>query len=318
MPLGDIRPPSVVDAGQADSHSFTVLFDEAVLPVISSFAFDPKGISATPSADGPLLKVELIPEAEPGRECSLSGEVKDPAGNSTRFLFGFVGYNASPAKLLLNEVQPGKNSSASNFHRDYIELLVEEEGNLGGILLQWASSVKLMSYSFPPCFVQTGELIVLHCSPEGIPEEQDESGSDRSISGGVDSSREGRDFWAGAGGVPDGTGIIVLRNRAAGPVVDGLFFAEQEKSGAVDSVKISTLLDEMASQGIWEFSNPPVWEDALLWKSSSSKPLHCLRTSLEAKSRWFIGESGSQSPGSLEPRAAGAKANRKSGMPNAP
>lgn len=309
-PLGDIRPPSVLDAGQTDGHSFSILFDEDVLPVNSSFSFEPAGISATPATAGPLLKVLLSPEAEPGSECSLSGEVKDAAGNSTRFLFGFVGYNSSPATLRLNEVQPAKNSSASNFHRDYIELLAEESGNLGGIQLQWASTVKLVSYSFPPCPVRAGELIILHCSPEGIAEEVDEAGENRSLSGGVDASPEGRDFWAAGGGIPDGTGIIILRRRAGGAVEDGLFFAEQEKTGEVDSAKISALLAELAALGIWACSTPPNWEDALQWKSSSSKPLHRQKAGIKEKNGWFVGESASQSPGRLEPASPASKAGK--------
>ncbi len=314
-PLGDIRPPSVLDAGQTDSRSFSILFDEDVLPVSSSFSFYPSGISAMPDVEGSLLKVILSPEAEPGRECSLSGEVKDAAGNSTRFLFGFVGFNPSPAKLRLNEVQPCKNTSASNFHRDYIELLVEEAGNLGGLQLQWASTVKLVSYCFPSCVVQAGELIVLHCSPEGLPEEKDESGADRSLSGGVDASPEGRDFWAAGGGIPDGTGVIILRCRAGDPVEDGMFFAELAKTGEVDSEKIIALVAELAAQGIWDCSTPPLWEEAVQWKSSSSKPLHRRRAALEEKNGWYVGESASQSPGSLEPKSLIPKGGKKAAVP---
>jgi hypothetical protein len=313
LPIGDIRPPSVLDAGQTDVHNYSILFDEEILPVTASFAFSPAGITATPSAEGPLLRVVLDPEAEPGRACRLFGEVKDPAGNSTRFLFDFVGYNPVPARLRLNEVQPGKNTSASNFHRDYIELLVQEEGNLGGIQLQWTSTVKLASYTFPPCYVTAGELIVLHCAPEGLPQEKDECEDDRGLSEGVDANSQGRDFWASGGGIPDATGVIVLRNRSSGPAEDGLFFADQEKSGEVDSSKISSLLGELASSYIWECSTPALWEDALRWKNSSSKPLHRFSVATKGKEAWYIGESGSQSPGSLEPRALAAKSGRKPG-----
>jgi hypothetical protein len=318
LPLGDIRPPSVLDAGQTDAQNYSILFDEEILPVMASFAFSPAGITATPSAEGPLLRVGLDPEAEPGRACSLFGEVKDSAGNSTRFLFDFVGYNPVPARLRLNEVQPGKNTSASNFHRDYVELLVQEEGNLGGIQLQWASTVKLASYTFPPCYVKAGELIVLHCSPEGIPQEKDECDDDLGLSEGVDANSRGRDFWASSGGIPDATGVIILRNRTSGPVEDGLFFAEEEKAGEVDASKISAILDEMASRDIWECSTPTLWEDALRWKNSSSKPLHRLSAAPKGKEAWYVGESGSQSPGSLEPRTLASKSGGKIGRQGSP
>jgi hypothetical protein len=42
-------------------------------------------------------------------------------------------------------------------------------------------------------------------------------------------------------------------------VEDGVFFAEKGKLGEVDSSKISMLLGEMASRGIWDCSEPPLW-----------------------------------------------------------
>ena len=299
MPAGDIQPPSILEAGQKAPGVFEILFDETVLPLGGSFGFSPASSSATAVADGSRLTVSIAPAVAAGMNCMLSGEVEDRSGNSLRFIFEFVGYNSHPARLMLDEVQTGKNSSASNNHRDYMEFLVEGSGSLGGVHVAWASSTKTMEYTFPPCEVAAGDFIVLHCAPEGLASELDETGTDLSRSSGVDSSPSGRDFWTSSGGIPDETGVIVLREREESPAADGLFFAAEDRNGEVDSDKIVTALQSLAAAGIWACSSPPRWEDALLWKSSTSRPL--MRGADGEKRGWKVGEPGSQSPGGEAP-----------------
>lgn len=301
LPLGDIKPPSVIEAGQKGSGSFEILFDENVEPVGKSFSFNPTWAVPSPEADGALLTIKLDPAVGPGEACSLSGEVRDGAGNTTRFLFTFVGYNERPAALRLNEVQTGKNSSASSPHRDYLEFTVEKDGNIGGVQVQWASSVKVMSYIFPPCEVSANSLIVLHCAPEGNPAEKDETGKDLSLSGGIDASGTGRDFWTSSGGIPDETGLVLTRVREEAGPADGIFFVSSSKAGEVDSPKLVGLLDELAGEGLWSSSSPPLWEEGFLWKSSPSRPLHRKREADPGPEQWYVGESGSQSPGRVAP-----------------
>ncbi len=314
LPAGDIRPPSILDAGQSDPGTFKILFDENIQPVIQSFAFAPAATRATPGSEGALLTVSLEPAAAAGEACSLSGEARDESGNTTRFLFSFVGYNEKPALLRINEIQTGKNSSASNPHRDYVEFTVEEGGNTGGIQVQWASSVKIMSYTFPPSEAAKNSLVVLHCAPEGLQSEVDETGPDLSLSGGVDASATGRDFWTEAGGIPDETGLIMVRLREEDQPVDGVFFVSSEKTGEVDSAKLLGFLEELTLADLWPCSSPPLWEDGFPWKSSASKPLHRNRDGDPGAGQWQVGESGSQSPGIAAPGkpAAGSKKTKMS------
>jgi hypothetical protein len=297
MPAGDIRPPAILEAGQRSPGTFEVLFDEDVSPVGERFAFDPGGVAATPRSDGAALHISLEPPVGAGIPCSLCGEAKDASGNVTRFLFSFVGYNERPAKLRINEVQTGKNSSASNPHRDYVEFLAEEGGDLGGVFVQWISSTKLAAYAFPPCEVVKGAVIVLHCAPEGLAEENDETGANLGASGGIDANASGRDFWTQAGGIPDETGIIAVRGREADPPSDGLFYVASAKTGAIDSARLLNAFTELSAAGLWAGSSPPAWEDGFAWKSSSSRPLHRLGGAEEGREGWYVGESGTQSPG---------------------
>jgi hypothetical protein len=301
LPVGDIKPPSLIKAGQSGPDAFDILFDEDIEPVPGSFAFLPALSVAKPGASGSLLTVSLEPAAKPGEPCSLSGEARDVSGNTTRFLFSFVGYNGNPAPLRVNEVQPGKNSSASNLHRDYIEFLAVEGGNLGGVQAQWASSVKMMSYVFPPCEVSKGDVIVLHCAPEGNSGEVNETGSDLALSGGIDASAAGRDFWTDSGGIPDETGLILTRPREGHPPADCFFFASSAKTGAVDASRLASLLGEAARESLWPCSTPPLWEEGFIWKSSSSKPLHRRFEGETGPDQWYVGDSGTQSPGIAAP-----------------
>ncbi|MGB4587070.1 MAG: hypothetical protein WBH66_08505 [Rectinemataceae bacterium] len=301
MPVGDIRPPSLIRAGQSGPDAFDILFDEDIEPVAGSFAFLPAFTKATPGAAGSLLTLSLEPAARPGEPCSLSGEVRDASGNTTRFLFSFIGYNGSPAPLRLNEIQPGKNSSASNLHRDYIEFFVTKGGNLGGVQVQWASSVKVMSWVFPPCDVVGGDVIVLHCAPEGSPGEVNETGSELTISEGIDTSAAGRDFWTDSGGIPDETGLILTRPREGDPPAECLFYASPSKEGAVDALKLRGLLEEAERESVWPSSSPPLWEEGFIWKSSTSKPLHRKLEGEVGPDQWYVGDSGTQSPGIVSP-----------------
>ncbi len=301
FPPGDISPPGIVEAVQESPESFSILFDEEVLPVEGSFRFSPEEVVPSPLCSGERLAIGLAPPVRAGLPCSLTGEVKDSWGNSTRFIFEFAAYNPTPASLSLDEVQTSKNQSASNNHRDYLEFLAVEGGELGGLRVEWASSAKTMAYNFPPCSAHKGEYIVLHLAPESTALEKDETGANLSASGGVDATPTGRDFWCTSGGLPDETGIVVHRLREGEAPRGGLFYASESKSGNLDSEKISALLEELDSGGLWRSSAPPLWEDAFLWKSSSSRPLY--GSDGGGKEAWAVGDSGSQSPGLPRPPA---------------
>jgi hypothetical protein len=302
-PLGDIRPPEILSAGQEEQGSFEIRFNETVEAVARSFSMMPSSTRVTPRAEGSLLRLDLEPGPGAGVPCSIAGEAKDAAGNVTRFLFSFTGFNPRPAKLEINEVQTGKNNAASNRHRDYVEFVALSGGNLGGLQFQWASSVKVLSYVFPPCEVPAGAVIVLHLAPESIPAEVDETGGALGLSGGIDASETGRDLWCSEGGLPDETGFLLLRTKEGGPAMDCLFYAALDKEGTVDSDRLGPLFTLAAAGGLWPFNADPRWEDALRWKASSSRPLHRKKESGNGADFWYVGDSGSQSPGLEAPAA---------------
>lgn len=295
--LGDIRPPVVKDAKLSSDGEFRIVFDEPVSVRGDAFSVSPGSIVAWAESEGEVVAVRFETPPSPGENVALGGSVQDLVGNSTRIQAQFKGYNDRPAGLVLSELQTAKNTSKRAPHRDYIEFYVAAAGNLGGMSVQWANTVKRMRYDFPPCEVKAGEVVVVHCAPESIAAEVDETGADLTRSGGIDASDAGRDFWAGAGGLPDASGAVAVYARDGEAPIDGLFYAESEKSGGMDSSKLSELAQELADAGLWQLGVPPSWDGALHWKPSTSRPLVRMALEMGGAAAWGVGESSGQSPG---------------------
>jgi hypothetical protein len=295
LPLAfDLRPPLLLEAGAEGPRQFVLRFDEEVEAVEGSFALDP-GDAPQARTEGRELRLEFGEDQVAGADYSLVGEVRDGGGNCTRFLLGFQGYNDHPARLLINEVQTAKNSSTTRPHRDFVEFRVLASGNLGGLELSASSAVKTVAYRFPGLEVEAGELLVLHCAPEGLASERDELAGELGLSGGVDSSAA-RDLWSRAGPLPDAGGILVLRSGPGGRPLDGLFYAEIGKSGALGQDRLGSQLTELAEYGLWELGGLPAWEDAFLWKPSTARSILRLDEGGGAAS-WGLSEASAQGPG---------------------
>ncbi|MGO8695013.1 MAG: hypothetical protein ACLQMF_15235 [Rectinemataceae bacterium] len=302
LPSSDLNPPQVLDAGPTGARGFSLRFDEDIEAVEGSFALEPAGISLSPTVRGAALDIAFSSDQEPGADYALAGEVEDAAGNHSRFLFRFVGWNDRPPTLRLSELQTAKNSSTLHPHRDYVELAALSAGNLGGVELEWSNSIRVYSFRFPNIEVEAGEFIVLHLAPESLPEETDETGSDLAQSGGVDATPYGRDIWSSAGGLPDESGVVVLRRRPGGEVADGLFYAAEDKSGALSNDKIAAAFRVLVDAGLWAATGAaPAWEDAFRWKPSVARSINRRADWPNGAIGWYLSESGAQSPGAVNP-----------------
>jgi hypothetical protein len=303
-----------MDAAPLGSSGFRLRFDEEVLPVEGSFALAPEGeagamdeglaggIAIIPeSGGGAELRLDFGRELGPGEAYALAGEAQDRRGNRSRFLLRFRGWNANPALLRLSEVETQKNSSTLRPHRDFVELEVLKAGNLGGIELSWASSLRVAAYSFPAAEVGAGEFIVLHLAPEGGAGELDERGSELGLSGGVDASASGRDFWSAAGPLPDENGLVILRDAPGGEPRDALFYADSERRGELGTDKLGTLVTALMEGGAWPRAGSGAqWEDAFRWNPGSSRSL-CRGEGPAGPEAWRLSAASAQSPGLPNP-----------------
>lgn len=296
---GDMTPPVPLNARMEDGQTFAITFDEPIEASEDSFSVEPPVIKASALAQKAKVRIRLDPRPSPGQDITIQGDVADVCGNMTRVQFQTKGKNDHPALLLLNEVQTGKNSSKTAPHRDYIECVVVRSGNLGGVTLRWTSSTKTVTYSFPACEVEEGEVIMVHAAPEGIPEERDETGTDRTLSGGIDASPGGRDFWTGAGGIPDATGVIAVYEKEDGQPVDGLFYADIGRTGPVEGGRIGAAVQELVDAGCWPAGGQVLWEHGLRWKPSTARPLQRMVADQTGPQAWAVGDVQSQTPGEI-------------------
>ncbi len=79
LPAGDIRPPSIIDAGQNSPEAFKILFDENIEPVEKSFVFEPATAAATPRSEGRVLTISFQPPLRRGSNVRFRAK---PAMNS--------------------------------------------------------------------------------------------------------------------------------------------------------------------------------------------------------------------------------------------
>jgi hypothetical protein len=317
LPQADLSPPALIAAGPLDESSFGLGFDEEVRPVENSFGLEAAasdGVSprasaaatatvAGASAEGRELKLRFGSPLAPGGDYRLAGEVEDGHGNRTRFALSFVGYNSRPPRLRISELQTQKNASAKNPHRDFIELLALSDGDSGGVELSWMSTAKSMCQRLPSSPIHAGDYLVIHAAPEGLAGEVDELGGDLSLSSGVDSSASGRDFWSKAGGLPDATGIVVLRPRPGDGIEDGVFYVEEGKTGAIPSGRLADAVKELEESGLWKSQEGVSYEDGFAWKPSSSRSLYW--SGGGGREGWHVTGSGGQSPGQSNPGGTG-------------
>lgn len=325
-PASDLQPPGLLEAGPRDARSLVLRFDEAVRPVEGSYALEPKADISCRAVEGEL-ELSLGSDQRPGLDYVLGGEVDDLRGNRTRFLLRFVGWNGRPPSLRLSEIQTGKNASKTRRHRDFVELELLSDGNLGGVELSWTSSVKSASYRFPGIEARRGDFIVLHLAPEGIADEKDELGEDLGASGGVDASPGGRDLWSSVSPLPDESGALSLALRPGEAPVDGFFYAAEGRSGPVGDDRLGAMLAALCAAGRWPMEGAkPAWEDAFRWKSSTARSL-CRREGGGGAQGWYASAAGAQSPGAAnadpssqasgEERKAVKKKTRKAGPKSA-
>ena len=254
----DITPPAVVAWGMNNESKLTIQFNEPV--TIQGHAVtiqqELQGTQNQSSTviictdtmlenNSTTLNILLPLLLEAGKQYSVSGTVEDTYGNSILFVLPFWGYNPDVPKLLISELL----TQGSSTHPDAIELFAASGGNLAGVTIFIGSpSQYSYKYSFPACQIAQGEYIVLHLKPQGIPEEIDEIGS-ITISGGLDASPTGRDFWSKgtSGALPGANGAVTIFSNPLGYCIDAVIYSDRTSASdtAYKGFGTSSLLNQV-------------------------------------------------------------------------
>ncbi|MBN2532966.1 MAG: hypothetical protein JXB88_08745 [Spirochaetales bacterium] len=249
----DFCPPVFEELKVESDNILTLLFNEPASIPVSGVSFHPglslQGISLHENE----VKVSVSGQV-PGLEYSLTATCEDNNGNSLYFIAAFHGFNSQIPGILINEFTPRGSSS----HPDLIELKVTENGNMGGVVCYQGTYHNWDNRLIFPAFeVKKGDFIILHCKPQGISEEIDETDG-KDISGGLDVSPHAYDFWIKDGtGLSGNNGVLTIYESPGAGIIDGVLYSDRtsesdDKYGGFGTRKVMERALELAGSGGWE------------------------------------------------------------------
>ncbi len=278
--MGDMRPPAVDAWGSVASTEVVITFDEDIDEAVPGFTSSPgPGIlSVAVGEAGRSVCVTLDGEQSPGMAYAVSGMVADKSGNLSSFVLPYWGYNPRPPIVVFNELL----TEGSKTHPDAIELFVKAGGLCAGMSLLIGTQDDFDTrYVFGPLEVSTGDYLVLHLKPQGLPEEIDES-SDKSVSGGIDTSATAWDLWYrdGEAALSGKNGVLTLCASPYGTVLDAVAYSERTvdsdtKYGGFGSAALRDRVASIVAALAWDASDPPRPEDCARSTGTTSTRTIC-------------------------------------------
>jgi hypothetical protein len=276
----DLIPPLLLSLRTLDAEQLELTFDEPPFCRLENLAVDPLlEVLAVHSQECCLL-VQLAPQT-PGLPYQLEAVVEDEAGNGLHLLTPFYGFNGQVPALLINEF----TTRGTGSHPDAVELKVMEGGNMGGVVLYEGTPGSHDDRLIFPAFeVSTGDFLIIHFKPEGIPQEIDET-SAKDLSGGLDVSDQAYDFWVREGaGISGNNGVLSLYDRPGGAILDGVLYSDRtsdsdEKYGGFGTLDSWERAQELTADGGWTISGEQVRpEDAVSPEGSTGTRSICRST----------------------------------------
>jgi hypothetical protein len=261
----DLIPPLLLEVRMLNSEQLELLFDEPPLCRIEDIRIEPVlEVVSTQSDECHLLIETSVPT--PGLPYHLEALVEDEAGNGLHFLAVFYGFNGDLPELLINEF----TTRGTGNHPDVVELKVMQDGNMGGVVLYEGTPGNFDDRLVFPAFrVTTGEFLIIHFKPQGLPEEIDETAT-QDLSGGLDASDQAYDFWMPEGaGISGNNGVISLYSRPGGEILDGVLYSNRtsdsdERYGGFGTQDSLERAQELVADGGWNIAREQVCpEDAV-------------------------------------------------------
>lgn len=304
LPFTDIYPPVFISISTESEDTIRLVFDKAsdftalpeITPVLEIFHAE---------REDTAIILTLGKAMELGREYMLSGTVKDSSGNRLRFLAPFYGHNGRVPEILINEF----NTQGSKNHPDLTEIIVISPGNLAGVSVKEGTPALFSSQIvFPALEVESGDFILVHWKPEGIPEEVNET-KHKAESGGLDACPEAWDFWASGGsGLPGNNGVLTIYTSPTGTLIDAVIYSNRTSASDQNYMGFGTrdMMNKalaLAEAGGWAFSGEdPKPEEAVNPTGSTATRSICRKTNLEdtdSASDWYIVPTGKASFGKI-------------------
>ena len=220
----DVQPPVLVAIRSPSGDRLMLEFDEDVHMERESVRITPEIPIREVSCEDGTVTILFDRTLTSGAVHAVEAEASDARGNRIRFLHEFYGFNPDLPRVLLNELIV----QGSGGHPDAVEIFCLSEGNTAGLTVFQGTPVSWGSrYILPPITVRSGDYIIIHWKPQGIPEEIDET-DDPSVSGGYDSSPTAWDLWVSGGtGLPGNNGVVSLFSDPYGILLDGVLYSNR-------------------------------------------------------------------------------------------
>lgn len=272
-------------------------WDEPVNGTVEHFSISPDLAVDSIEVQGTIVLARISDEPIPGDEYTIQGSVRDLSGNSTSFAIDFIGYNANPAQLRINEICLEGNKEKP----DFVELLVIGDGNTGGMRVNaGAPGNSSYHWTMPALEVMTGDLITIWWK---------ELNSDA-----LEGLREyplcdPRLTWAAnpEKGLTATRGLVVLEDRSRNTVIDCFAYALDVEPGdeynGLGSRKNHEQLSEAVTNGWWEGELPIIPQMFFdPEKGTTTRSINRRGEALSSEEptnpdHWFIGATGTRSPG---------------------
>jgi hypothetical protein len=252
----DTVPPGVVTIKMKNRKTLLIRCTETIGPAGHLPVISPELPVSNVRIRDCTLEYDLSIPTSPGSKYVIDTTIEDCAGNSVTLNAGFYGYNPDIPEVIINEFI----TQGSGNHPDVLELKVNKGGNLGGVcVFEGTASDNEQGIVFPELQVETGEYIIVHFKPEGIPDEVDETVTPDQ-SAGLDSHPEAWDFWVkGGSGLSGNNGVLTVYTNPAGELMDAVIYSNRtsdsdEKYAGFGSAKTAERVKETADLGGWIFT----------------------------------------------------------------
>jgi hypothetical protein len=275
-------------------------FSEPV--AVRSLNFDPpldiQSISGGTATGDSSILVTIADVTAGGIRIVADMLVEDEAGNTLAALVPFRSRNDQIPRLRITELR----TEYAKPKTEFVELKALSAGNLGAIRLFIAGAgLEEPVFEFPPAEVAAGEYLVVHLRTLE-PESVDETGTDLSLSGGVEALPEARDFWVpGAVKRLRKTDAVLLMDQAD-KILDGALISENpDDAWAKEDLDRAARL--LAAQGAWqgaEGGRSLTPRDAIPSKGTAPTRTICRDETVEDRNTaagWFVAATSQASPG---------------------
>ncbi len=301
----DVIPPGILDLVLSGPDSVEFEFTKEILPLEKVFLVSPDIGIRKIEKSGSSLIINFENSQEPGTCYYIKGGVRDDNNNTLTFCAEFYGFNPFIPDIIINEL----TTQGSSTHPDMTELYVMNDGNMAGItFFEGTKEDHDSEFVFPPFEVKGGDYIIIHCKPEGIIEEITET-SDKSVSGGIDSSPTAWDVWpSGFSGLSGNNGVLSLYTRPGGELLDCFLYSNRtsvsdENYRGFGSISTMLRVDYIADEGGWTFSGALIAPEDCVNPDDSTATRSICRdsafTDTDDKSDWHIVPTSSSTFGSI-------------------